>query len=76
MKRYKVRLVEQWFTQTEGLDYFETFSPIAKMTTVRVILALTSIKGWHVHQLHGDLKEGVYMKFLKGFNHPSQAKFT
>ena len=62
------------FTQTYGLDYTETFSPVAKLNSIRIIISLAANHDWPLHQLdvkntflHGDLNEMVYMAQPLGF---------
>ena len=75
--RYKTRLVVLGNKQQFGLDYEETFAPVAKMTTVRTIIVIAASKSWQIHQLdvknaflHGDLKEEVYIKLPTGMSSP------
>ncbi|WKA06040.1 hypothetical protein VitviT2T_023967 [Vitis vinifera] len=74
VERYKARLVEKDFTQTYGIDYQETFDPVAKINSIRVLLSLAKNSNWPLHQLdvknaflNGDLDEEVFMSPPLGF---------
>jgi hypothetical protein len=74
VERHKAWLVAKGFSQVEGIDYNETFSPIAKMNSIRLFLALVASHKWEVHQmdvksafLHGDLQEEIYMEQPPGY---------
>ncbi|GJY00178.1 zinc finger, CCHC-type containing protein [Tanacetum coccineum] len=75
--KFKARLVIQGFRQKEGIDYFDTYAPVARITTIRLLLALAAIYNLVIHQmyvktvfLNGDLEEEVYMKQPEGFVMP------
>ncbi|KAL0367555.1 UNVERIFIED_CONTAM: Retrovirus-related Pol polyprotein from transposon TNT 1-94 [Sesamum radiatum] len=72
--KFKARLVAKGFKQKEGIDYFDTYSPVARLTTIRVLIALASVYSLPIHQmdvktalLYGELEEEIYMDHLEGF---------
>ena len=69
VNKYKARLVANGYVQRHGVDYDEVFAPVARIETIRLIIALAASHGWEVHHLdvktaflHGDLKEEFYVK--------------
>jgi hypothetical protein len=75
--RYKAKLVAKGFDQEEGVDFHETFSPVIKLATIRLVLALVVHFNWIIRQLdisntflHGYLEEEVLMEQPKGFEDP------
>ena len=74
MTKFKARLVVKGFGQKEGVDFDEIFSPVVKMTSIRVILGMAASMDLEVEQLdvktaflHGDLEEEIYMEQPEGF---------
>jgi Reverse transcriptase (RNA-dependent DNA polymerase) len=72
--RFKARLVAKGFTQILGLNYDETFSLVARLDSIRILLALATLEDWEIHQinikmafLNGDLDKEIYMQQLEGF---------
>ncbi|KAL6318220.1 hypothetical protein AAG906_035726 [Vitis piasezkii] len=71
VERYKATLVVKGFTHKYGMDYEETFAPVAKMTTIHALIAVVFIHQWHISQmgvkkvfLNGDLKEEIIWYLL------------
>ena len=78
LARYKARWVCRGFSQQHGIDFDETFSPVVKPSTIRVVLSLVVSSSWTIHQLyvknaflHDTLNETVYCQQPSGFEHPT-----
>ena len=72
--RYKARLVARGFSQAYGLDYHETFLPVARLSSIRVLFSIALDQSWPLHQLdvsnaflYGDLAEEVFMEQPPGY---------
>jgi hypothetical protein len=78
--RHKARLVAQGFSQVPGIDYFDTFAPVAKLTSIRTVLAMAAAEDMELHQinikgeyLNGELTEceTIYMSQPPGYHAPN-----
>ena len=77
--KYKARLVIKGYKQTKGMDYFDTYSPVTRINSIRMVLAIVALKDLEVHQmdvktafLNGDLNEEIYMEQPERFSAPGQ----
>ena len=75
VEKYKASFMAKGFSQKEGIDYEETFSPIAKYSSIWTIISLATEMDWDVHQmdvktafLNGVIEEEVYIEQLEGFD--------
>ena len=72
--KYKARLIIKGYKQKEGLNYFDTYSPVTRISSIRMLIAITAIHNLEIHQmdvktafLNGDLDEEIYMEQPEGF---------
>lgn len=75
VNKYKARYVAKGFTQTEGVDYNDTFAPTGRLASFRILVAIAAAKGWDIEQmdaiaafLNSDLKEEIYLELPEGYD--------
>ena len=79
--KYKARLVAKGYKQKEGLDYFDTYSLVTRITSIRMLIAIVALHNLEIHQmdvkttfLNGDLNEEIYMDQPEEFIYLGQEK--
>ena len=79
--KYKARLVVKGYRQKEGLNYFDAYSPVTRITSIRMLIALAAVHDLKIHQmdvkttfLNGELEEEIYMEQPEGFIVPGKEK--
>uniref|UniRef100_A0A2N9FSL6 Reverse transcriptase Ty1/copia-type domain-containing protein n=1 Tax=Fagus sylvatica TaxID=28930 RepID=A0A2N9FSL6_FAGSY len=79
--KYKAQLVVKGYKQKEGVDYFDTYSPVTRITSIRMLIAIAALYNLEIHQmdvktafLNGELNEEIYMKQPEGFIIPGKEK--
>ena len=79
IEKYKARLIVKGYKWKDGLDYFDTYSPVTRITSIRMLIALATVHDLKIHQidvktafLNWELEEEIYMEQLEGFVVPSK----
>src|SRR5574338_55671 len=79
--KFKARLIAKGYKQRHGVDYFDTYAPVARISSIRYLIARASIHKLVIHQmnvktafLNGDLEEEIYMEQPEGFKTSGQEK--
>jgi hypothetical protein len=74
IEKYKASFMAPGYSQKEGIDYEETFAPVARYTSIRTVLVITAVMKWKIHHmdvktnfLNGELEEEVYVEKPQGF---------
>lgn len=75
VSKYKARYVAKGYTQTEGVNFNDTYAPTGRLASFRILVAIAAAKGWDIEQmdaiaafLNSDLKEHIYLKLPEGYD--------